>query len=303
MFVDGGITLTDIARRLNLRDVTTKADKTWTSSKVRRLLKNSNYIGNVRHHLGDKKHRRDYNGLHEAIISEEIFEAAQKILENNKKTVITKPPNDDKYFAGFLVCGECGYKLKTYESRKKLKTRTQITVGYVCGNHTLKTCSVGSMSQKKVEAAFDEYISRIADFEPPDEATLAQEERVKRDNTEAITALEAKLKSLEQRERETLERYVRNEIEFDDYKEMRRLVAADKLIINAELERLKETIEPTAQNTTQIALNFKNNWDRLGNTERRAFLKQFVERIVIESVKKEGAYFNEVRVREVVWRG
>ena len=302
MFVDGGLTLTDIARRLNLRDVSTKADKTWTSSKVRRLLGNSNYIGNVRHHMNDPKHRCDYGGLHEAIITEELFEAAQSLLSANKKTVITRPPNDDKYFAGFLVCAECGYKLKTYSTRKKLKTRELVTVGYVCGNHTLKTCSVGSMSQKKVDAAFEAYISRIADFEPLDDAALVEEERVKRDNTDTIAALEAKLKSLEQRERETLERYVRNEIEFDDYKEMRRFVAADKLVINAELERLRVVEEPLAVKPQEIALNFRQNWERLSETERRAFLKQFVEKIFVESKKIEGSQFNVITVTDVVWR-
>ncbi len=302
MFVDGGITLTDIARRLNLRDVSTKFNKTWSSTKVRRVLSNCNYIGNVRHHMNDPKHSTEYDGLHDAIVSEELFDAAQSILNANKKTVITRPPNDDKYFAGFLVCAECGYKLKTYNTKKQLKTRVQVNVGYVCGNHTLKTCSVGSMSHKKVEAAFEEYIAQIADFEPLDEAALVEEERIKRDNTETVAVLEAKLKSLEQRERETLERYVRNDIEFEDYREMKRLVAADKLVINAELERFRAIEEPTAVSPREIALNFKKNWDGLSNPERRVFLKQFVEKIVIESVKADGDYFGRVKIQEVQWR-
>lgn len=302
MFVDGSLTLTDIARRLNLRDVTTKADKTWTSSKVRRVLANVNYIGNVRHHMNDPKHSTKYDGLHETIISEELFEAAQTILNVNKETVVRRPPNADKYFAGFLVCAECGYRMKTYNTKKQLKTKVQVNFGYVCGNHTLKTCSVGSMSHKKVEAAFEEYIAQIADFEPLDNAAIAEKEQTKRDNSMAIITLEAKLKSLEQRERETLERYVRNEIEFDDYREMKQLVATDKLAINAEIERLCEIKEPTAMKPQEIALNFKKNWEGLSDTERRAFLKQFVEKIVIESAKEDGSYFNVVRVKDVVWR-
>lgn len=302
MFVDDGITLTDIARRLNLRDVSTKLNKTWSSTKIRRVLANCNYIGNVRHHMNDLKHSTEYDGLHDAIVSEELFDAAQSILNANKKTVITRPPNDDKYFAGFLVCAECGYKLKTYNTKKQLKTKVQVNVGYVCGNHTLKTCSVGSMSHKKVEAAFEEYISQISDFEPIDELSFAEEERIERDNTEAVIALEVKLKSLEQRERETLERYVRNEIEFDDYREMKRLVAADKLVINAELERLQIIKEPTTDKPKEIARNFKKNWDGLSNSERRSFLKQFVEKIIIRSVKEEGNFFGRVELAEIVWR-
>ena len=72
----------------------------------------------------------EYDGLHDAIISEELFDAAQSILNAYKKTHITKPPNDDKYFAGFLVCAECGYKMKTYNTKKQLKTKMQINFGY-----------------------------------------------------------------------------------------------------------------------------------------------------------------------------
>lgn len=302
MFVDNGLTLTDIARRLNLRDIPTKQGKAWAAIKVRRILSNCNYVGNVRHHMNDPKHKREYDGLHEAIISQELFDDAQGILKANKKVGITKPPNDDKYFAGFLVCAKCGYKMKTYETRKKLKTRIQVTVGYICGNHTLCTCSVGSMSHKKVETAFEEYISKIADFNDADLLSLAEEEIIKHDNSTAIASLETKLKSLEQRERETLERYVRNEIEFDDYREMKNLAAADKLVINAEIERLKASPEPAEVKPIEIARSFKQNWGKLSNPERRAFLKQFVERIIIESVKEDGEYFGQVRIQEVQWR-
>lgn len=299
MFVDNGLTLTDIARRLNLRDIPTKYGKTWSSVKVRRILSNCNYVGNVRHRMNDPRHKQEYDGLHEAIIQQELFDAAQGILEGNKKIVTTKPPNDDKYFAGFLVCAKCGYKMKTYESRKQLKTRMQVTVGYVCGNHTLRTCSVGSMSHKKVEAAFEEYISKIADFDAVDTLSLAEEEKIKHDNSTAIVSLESKLKSLEARGRETLERYVRGEIDFDDYREMKKLAASDKLVLDAELGRLRAAKEPAVMKPQEIALNFKKNWDGLSDTERRTFLKQFVERIVIESVKGEGCYFGQVRIQEV----
>ncbi|OCN02141.1 hypothetical protein A7X67_12010 [Clostridium sp. W14A] len=302
MFVNNGLTLTDIARRLNLRGILTKKDKTWSSVKVRRVLTNCNYVGDVRHHINDSKHKQEYDGLHEAIIPQELFDAAKDILEQNKKVGITKPPNDEKYFAGFLECAKCGYKMKTYESRKQLKTKIQITVGYVCCNHTLGTCTVGSMSHKKVEAAFEEYISQIADFNDADNPSLAEEKKIKHDNSEAIQSLEAKLKGLETRERETLERYVRNEIDFDDYREMKKLVASDKLVLSAELERLSAAPNPTAVKPIKIARNFRENWDKLSNHERRAFLKQFVERIVIESVKPKGEFFGQVKIREVRWR-
>ncbi|MDR0986267.1 MAG: recombinase family protein [Ruminococcus sp.] len=298
MFVTGGETLTNIARLLNLRGVKTKADKTWDSSKIRRLLKNSNYIGNVRHHIDDPKRETHYDGLHEPILDEEIFIAANDLLEKNTRTSITKPPNNEKYFSGFLVCSECGYKLKTYATFKQLKTRKQKAIGYVCPNKTLKTCHAPSMSHKKAEAAFDEYLSQIADFEPP-ELEINTEQK----NTKNITAYENKLKALEAKDKETLELYVTNELSFDEYRAMRTKIEADRIVINTEIERIKMPPDNESNFTkNDIILNLRENWELLTDSEKRTFLRNFVERIVIESTKGEGSYFGEVKVLEVGFR-
>jgi site-specific DNA recombinase len=299
MFVTGGETLTNIARLLNLRGVKTKADKTWDSSKIRRLLKNSNYIGNVRHHIDDPKRETHYDGLHQPILDEEIFLAANRLLANNTQVSITKPPDNEKYFSGFLVCAECGYKLKTYATFKQLKTRKQKAIGYVCPNKTLKTCNASSMSHKKAEAAFVEYLLQIADFEPP-EFEIKTEQK----NTKNITIYENKLKALEAKDKETLELYVSNELSFDEYRAMRTKIEADRVVITAEIERIKLPPEDESNFTEDdIILNFRENWELLTDSEKRTFLRNFVERIVIESRKGEGGYFGEVRVLEVGFRG
>jgi site-specific DNA recombinase len=302
MFVTGGETLTNIARLLNLRGVKTKADKTWDSSKIRRLLKNSNYIGNVRHHIDDPKRETHYDGLHEPILDEEIFIAANRLLANNSLVSITKPPDNEKYFSGFLVCAECGYKLKTYATFKQLKTRKQKAIGYVCPNRTLKTCHASSMSHKKVETAFVEYLSQIADFEPPEEDIGIEQK--KQETAKNIATYENKLKALEAKDKETLELYVSNELSFDEYRAMRTKIEADRVVINAEIERIKLPSENESNFTEDdIILNFRENWELLTDSEKRTFLRNFVERIVIQSTKGEGGYFGEVRVLEVGFRG
>ena len=107
MFVNQGVAITDIARRLNVRKVPTKENVNWGSTSIRRLLANMNYIGNVRHHIRDEKKEYSVEGRHEAIIEQEQFDIAQKLLANNKRTTPRKPPRDDNYFAGFLTCGIC----------------------------------------------------------------------------------------------------------------------------------------------------------------------------------------------------
>jgi site-specific DNA recombinase len=299
MFVTGGETLTNIARLLNLRGVKTKCDKCWDSSKIRRLLKNSNYIGNVRHHTRDPKRETHYDGLHEPILDEEIFIAANELLEKNTRTSITKPPDNEKYFSGFLVCADCGYKLKTYATFKQLKAKKQKAIGYVCPNRTLKTCNAPSMSHKKAEAAFLEYLSRIADFEPPQEDITTEQK-----STKNIIVYENKLKALDAKDKETLNLYVSNELSFDEYRRLRNMIEADRVVINAEIERIKLPSEPESNFTKDdIILNLRENWELLTDSEKRTFLRNFVERIVIQNTKNKGCYFGDVKVLEVVFKG
>jgi site-specific DNA recombinase len=303
MFVQSGESLTNIARLLNLRGIKTKGGKAWDSTKIRRLLKNTNYIGNVRHHIDDPKRETNYDGLHEPILDEELFEAANKLLTKNTRASITKPPNNDKYYSGFLVCAGCGYKLKSYATFKQLKTKKQKAVGYVCPNRTLKACNASSMSHAKAEAAFIDYISQIADFAPPEDETDMVAEQKKQENTELANLYETKLKALDAKDKETLALYVSNDLRFDEYREMRAKIESDRLVLTAAIERIKPPIIAESNFSKEdLILNLCENWELLTNYERRIFLRNFVEKIIIESTKSEGSYLANVKVKEVVFR-
>ncbi len=214
-----------------------------------------------------------------------------------------KQPENDKYFSGFLICAKCGYRLKTYETHKQQKDRKQKTVGYVCGNQTLKTCSVGSMSHKKVEAAFEEYISRVADFDCADEILLNEKPHKSRGNQAQMERHEGTRRLLDAKEKEAVEMYVANLIDFEEYRKIKKRIDFDRAFIAAEQERLKLTAEEITVDHSDIILNFKENWRLLDNAQRRAFLQKFVERIEINSEKPEGAYFCNIEILGVKWMG
>jgi site-specific DNA recombinase len=304
MYVAERVTLIEIARRLNLRGVKTKGGKTWSGTKVRRVLENVNYVGSVRHHIADAKRSAQFDGLHEAIISPNAFDEAQEILARNERIADSKKPTgDEKYFAGFLVCSKCGYRLKTYNTFKQLKTRKLYNYGYVCGNKTLGTCDCGSMSHKKIEAAFDAYLNKIADFEAFDEAILSEGEQIQQDNAAVIAALDGKLRQLETKERETMGLYVSDDVTFDEYREIKRRVASDREAIEAELERLRSVKPAVALSFVDVIANLRENWCLLNDGERRRFLLDFVEKITVVTEKNDGAFFGDVRILDVVWRG
>jgi len=143
MYVNQGLSIVGIAKILNLRGVTTKQGAVWDNSRVRDLISNCNYIGKVRHHVGDKKREYAVDGLHEPITSTELFEEAQKLLAKNAKASPTKRPKEDTYFSGLLYCPKCKDKFDTHA--------VETSKNYVCRKKIVKMCDASSMSHRKLE--------------------------------------------------------------------------------------------------------------------------------------------------------
>ena len=62
-----------------------ESSQSWANASVRNLLRNANYIGNVRYGVDDKDRYFEAEGKHEAIVSEELFNQAQSKMSKNKK--------------------------------------------------------------------------------------------------------------------------------------------------------------------------------------------------------------------------
>ena len=301
MYASQGISVNNIARRLNVRNIRTKMGSTWETTSVRRLLQNSNYIGNVRHHMHDRAREYSVEGRHEAIISQELFDAAQRLLSGNKRAAPRKPPREDNYFSGFLECGLCGHRMVTHNVYKTLKNGSKAaTGGYICKSKMFRVCTACNVSHRKAERAFEEYIEQIANFDATDEIRL--EEQKKQENAAQIAAYNDRYRHLEARERNALSHYVDGEIEFESYRDIKRLVDKEKDAIRAELARLEVVEDKPRISKIDIIHDLSKNWALLSASERRKFLLQFVEKIIMESTKKEGEYLGTAKVLDVVFR-
>ncbi|MDR1465128.1 MAG: recombinase family protein [Oscillospiraceae bacterium] len=302
LYVQQGKTLTDIARQLNLRKISTKHDAAWSSVKIRRVLCNVNYVGEVRHHVGDKQREYSVDGRHEGFIPQDLFEAAQRLLAKNYAAAPKRKPRPDNYFVGFLFCAQCGYRLKTHNQSKAHSNGTVQHFGnYVCGNKTLRTCTAGSMSHSKLEVAFEEYIAHIADFTTSVDTQNAELAQKQQQNQTTLHLYEEKLRQFEAKARETLDLYVNNDIAFAEYREIKQKLAQDREFVQSEIKRLREQEERITVDDSDIIRNLRENWGLLTNAERRQFLINFVERIVAQSEKMDGKN-NTVRVLEVVFK-
>ena len=180
MYVNKHITLTAIARTLNMRGVLSKSGGTWTTCSIKYILTNPIYIGKVRYSINDKSRYFEADGKHEAIISEEIFAEAQRKIAIMQKKEIKKRPKENNYYCGTLYCGECGNKMTTHSYDQKDKDGNLLHYcSYICTQKSHGTCNSGSISHKKTEIAFREYIEKIKDFNAEDKTPAAPINRQK----------------------------------------------------------------------------------------------------------------------------
>jgi len=304
-YVNQGVNITEIARRLNLRSVPTKENSKWTTQGVRNVLKNANYMGHVRHHFEDPQRAYTVKGQHEAIVSPEVFEKAQHRLTKNPSISPRKQPREENYFTGFLVCAQCGYKMHPHNLYSKLADGTKRFLGnYDCGNTIVGACDASSMSARKLEQAFHEYIAHIADFEDDISIQRYTQKQKRQEGQQLIAVCEERLRQIKAKAREALNCYVHNIFSVDEYRKVKKRIESDRNALVSELERLRMNAEEIVDSKLEIAKNFRDNWDRLSNKDRRMFLMQFVEKIVVLNKKTgKGVHDRKVKIFDVVFRG
>lgn len=206
MYVNQNMGCVNIAHRLNELKVPTRTGALWGQETLKRMLNNHHYIGKVRWNFrktvtiveeGEIKQTRPvskvgeyllYDGKHEAIISDELFQAAQEKRGRNHrakpKTKIRNP------LASLLFC-KCG-RAMTLRTYKYSGAEPRL----LCDNQ--KYCGTTSCTYAAMIDRVREILQQcIADFEV----------RIKDDNKDAaslhvnlIKRLEAKRAELDAKE-------------------------------------------------------------------------------------------------------
>ena len=190
-----------IANRLNDMGVKPPMKERWSADTIRDMLENPHYIGKVKWNerkavvvLDNGEFRKtrpkttdgDYilcDGLHEAIISEELFYEAQAKRSRSHRTCANKELRNP--LAGLLYC-ECGRAMSyRHSTRGDLKYREP---RLVCNEQ--KHCGNGSCS-------IDEMIDFVVDLLKHKIAEYSEE--VSNDTTETAKFHEKQVKNLEKK--------------------------------------------------------------------------------------------------------
>lgn len=204
MYANQGIGRTSICRRLEKLGVKAPKGEFWSPTTIREMLRNVHYIGKIKANYrpnvvvvenGEFVKKRPqvedyliYEGKHDGIVPQELFDKAQERLgKNHRATTRVKLRNP---FASLLFCRNCGKIIVLQAAQKKCAPRLCCSQQSRCGN--------GSCT-------FDEIVNRVCAV--LEESIEDFEIRIKTDNgdsgklhAELIKNLEKKMKDLQAKE-------------------------------------------------------------------------------------------------------
>lgn len=102
--------------------VTTKTGKSFAKGHLYRILENKTYIGKIEHK------GKVYDGLHDFIIDEDIFEKAQKILSANRiKNSVSSDKKNPSLLAGKLFDDKKNYMSPIHSNTRNRKYRYYVS--------------------------------------------------------------------------------------------------------------------------------------------------------------------------------
>lgn len=119
-----------IVRRLEAMKVKPQRGGHWSPASLRDMLINPVYVGKVRWNCRPNSKRRVngvveitrprapedtqvlVEGRHEPLVTEEVFEKAQRIMAQNRAPAIREKGVVQNPLAGLMVCGKCGHKMQ-----------------------------------------------------------------------------------------------------------------------------------------------------------------------------------------------
>jgi DNA invertase Pin-like site-specific DNA recombinase len=155
-----------IANRLSDTGVPTRTGKPWTATQVKNILTNDVYIGKI-HWQKTPEIKKSQNGniikirqaaesyhvfdgLHDAVIDTNTFNAVQNIINSRRKAPLNSSKPMQNPFAGILVCSVCGKPLKR---RPIDKRRPGHSASYDCITRNCPTvgCPVDIVEAKVLE--------------------------------------------------------------------------------------------------------------------------------------------------------
>jgi len=148
--------LAKVYSSLKEKGIKNRLGKNFSKTNIAHILRNVVYVGKIKHN------KEIYQGIHEPIISEEIFTLAQRIHKEKRKNFRVYK---NFLFGGLVQCESCGSKMTSCFTNKRGDGKLKRYYYYRCTS-TLRqdwqSCPVKQVSAERLENFCLENLERIS---------------------------------------------------------------------------------------------------------------------------------------------
>lgn len=294
LYVNQDMGRTNIAHRLDDLGIRPPKGKNWSPAALKDMLENVHYIGKVKWNWrkiikvieeGNVVKTRPkskteefliFDGKHEAIVSEELFHAAQeKQGRNHRAKPTTKVRNP---FAGLLYC-QCGraMSLRTYKKNGVERSAPRL----LCDNQTI--CKTSSCLYEDVEKLVSELLEEnIRDFEI---LIKNENKESKRLHANLIKRLENKLDELKKKEISQWEKYSEEGMPKHIFEQLNEKVLKEMDETKQALANARESAPASITDYQDKLYRLKSALDALNDSKISAEVKNKLLKTCIEKIE------------------
>lgn len=244
-YVNDGMSLFQLARFLNARGLKTSHGKSFEPRGLEYIIQNPVYCGYVRWNrtCNETKEVKDQEewivrkGSHQPIISEEIFQAAQKRWESEYHPRGARPSATYKHWlSGLVKCPYCGRTMIV----KKVNNYTY----FVCYGYSKGKCQKSTLVNSKVLEP--EVLKAIQAASQETFLDFQIRPSIQAETDSELALLQSQLDKLDVKEQRIKEAY-RNGIDtLKEYKENKEILAKELDDLRERLENLQKVPDPDA---------------------------------------------------------
>ncbi|MGB8455838.1 MAG: recombinase family protein [Anaerocolumna sp.] len=287
-YVYGNLTFYQIAKYLNSLGCKTKKHKDFERRSVEYILANPMYKGYIRWnrtHNASKTIRDPSDwiivkGRHEPVISEELYELAQKRRDNECITQHkARPVTEYKHWlSGIVKCSNCG------RSMTAAKAKNSRFLHFCCNGYSKGKCPVcNSISENKLVPFVMDALEKVRN------TCEVNYSPIKNESFPELALLEHQIVRLNEKENRIKKAYINGIDNLEEYKENKSVIQKERIILEHQCNHYKAE---NSLNDEKSHLNCINNVyniinsDTINNTTKNKALKTIIEKIVFNGTER-----------------
>lgn len=304
-----GDPLGTIAREMNAAGMRTPCGGFWHAGRLGTILSNPHYMGKIRYNYYQKEQipteglnytlKQTYNddyilvdGLHEGIVSEELWHAANN--RNNGSPRVKHSHELKNPLAGLLVCKKCGHAMIRFINRVK-------SSGNKIAHYRHAPFCDCKAQGARVSVVVDLLCDALADIAADLEACETLDATDAR--ADELAVIEKQLAREENVLEKLFELYYAEAITTDEFIE-RRKAAEDH---RDALEKRQATLEERAATPQEVAFTIRDAIEKIRDddvpvTAKNAALRSFIERIEYENFTRPRSKDYDIRL-DIIFKG